>query len=215
MNAPITYITRDEAAVLRLFIAGKSDRDIADLTTLDLRKVTIITGTVAGGSRDHAARLVDAYNKRTAPTPEQGPSPQAPAASLILRAASSKNARIRTLGKRLEALTDDLSAALAAEAAREKARAAESEKVIAARRRVDQAAAALAEAKAALNAVTSQKARPKLTTAAQQPQAPTADSQAIRRWAAEADVPCPPKGRVPRSVAEAFAKAHSTSDRSS
>lgn len=204
MAAPPQISSRTQYEILRLFVAGKADREIADATSVELRGVTRTITELASGNRAKARDLVAAYERHAAAvaaargvTPGQMPSPAAapavdPLEQLLAVAAASSSRRLQALGDKVRALVDDLRAAVARE-----------EQAAEAQRRVDELAAELDKAREALRSVHGRPAAAHAATAASAVPAKT-----VRAWARENGVQVPALGRIPGDVMDAYRKQH-------
>ncbi|WP_319460071.1 histone-like nucleoid-structuring protein Lsr2 [Micromonospora sp. RTP1Z1] len=224
--APVPAITsRTQYDVLRLFVEGKTEIEIADFTTLAQRVVTRTINELCAGDLDLARQMVTAHERRASmvaaaqgrpgvpgmprttqvpPLPGQAstntaadPRPPDVLAALLAAAAASPNRRTQTLGTKVRALVDDLRAEL-----RRESQAAE------AQRRVDELAAELERARERLRAASGRPARPATPPAGERPTAPEVPAKTVRAWARDHGVDVPALGRVPRAVMDAYLKAN-------
>lgn len=215
MTAPATGITsRTQYEILRLFAAGKTEREIADYTTVDGRAVTRTVNDLAAGDRETARNQVAAYERRAAAvagargTPPPGQPAQPPAspapdtvAQLLAAASASPSRRVQSLGKKVSGLVDELRAALARE-----------EQAAEAQRRVEELAAELERAREVLRAASGRPARTAPAAATAQPTAPEVPAKTVRAWARQNGVDVPALGRIPRDVMDAYLKANPDPD---
>lgn len=220
-----TVLSRTQYEVLRLFANGKTEREIADYTTLEGRAVTRTVNELCAGDRGVAADLAADYERRAAavaaakgtPPPARPPVPPIPPAmaratdvlaDLLAAAEASRQQRTRSLGAKLSALAEDLRSRLGEERREAEAAAAAAKARAEAKRRVDELAAELAKAREQLRAAGGPADRPAKATAAR----PAGDvlAKTVREWAAAAGIECAPKGKIPGPVMDAYRQHHTS-----
>ncbi|MFG2054787.1 histone-like nucleoid-structuring protein Lsr2 [Micromonospora sp. NPDC048930] len=223
---PVPKITsRADYEVLRLFVGGKSEIEIADATGLTQKAITRVINDMCAGDEVVAGQMVTAYEHRaravaaaqgrpgvpgvprttTVPPPGTLRPPAQPAApagpdtltQLLHAAAASPTRRVQALGEKLRALAAEVREALAKE-----------EQAAAAQRRVDELAAELKKAQEELRAATGRPARPPASGAAVPAAGPEVPAKTVRAWARQNKVDVPALGRIPRDVMDAYLKAN-------
>lgn len=235
-----TVVSRTQYEVLRLFANGKTEREIADYTTLEIRAVTRTINELCAGDKVTAADMAAAYERRanaiaaargtpgvpglprttTVPPPPRAPDPATPPAmaratdvlaDLLAAAQVSPHQRTRSLGAKLSALAEDLRGRLADEARAAQEAEAAAKARVEAQRRVDELAAQLEAARKALRSASGTPS-PRPGVDGPGSTTPTAgpSSKAVRAWAAENGISCPAVGKVPRAVVDAYQAAQPT-----
>lgn len=150
--------------------------------------------------RDKMLWALDEMNKprlvaRTSPDPKETIIDR-----LLDRADKSAKARTRKLAERTRALLTELQQIVDEETAAAAAAEAEAKRKAELQAEVDRLEAELAAKKAALRGHTPAATKTKTGSGG--------DAKAIRAWALEHGVDCPPRGRVPAAVAEAYHAAN-------
>jgi hypothetical protein len=219
--------TQEQRKVLVRYAAGETVSAIIAATNLNKEFVTAAVADLAKFDRGRARELVQEYDQRAAtvaaskvprpskpaPAPEPTPAPAPkkrpvieitdadPIDELLERGARSYDARARHLTKKardiLTVLADRLTEVAAEQQRRDERAAVEA----AAKANVEKALAALEAARAELAEVTGKTTPPPAASDGPSP-------RDVRAWAREAGVDCPPLGRIPRTVMDAWKAAH-------